>query len=227
MKAIYLKELKIYLTNILTYIFISIILIIFVINFTNSTFDILSYNSLFINYELPIYKLFIWFITLIPILIFLNYSVQKNKRIDTNLYVSNISSFKIIIAKILAITTIFLIPLLIILILNIILKLIVYKSSDMTISIYILSVFIILISAAFSIMIYTFIKNPILALIVSTIFQNVIMIFITFISKFELALFLPYLQGIVPLATTLIYIFLIILFTSISILKLNSKRNIK
>lgn len=227
MKTIYKKELKTYLTNILTYIFVALILLVFLISFTDSIFNTSIYNIKLINYELPIYKLFVWFITLIPILIFLNFSIQKKKRIDTNLYTSDISSFKIILAKIFAITTVFLIVLLLILITNIILILTIYKSSAMTLSIYILAILLILLSASFTTMIYICIRNPIIALIISVLLQNLVMIFTTLTGYLEKIFFLPYLQGLVPVATILIYICLIILFTAISVLILNYKRNIK
>ena len=227
MEAIYKKELKTYLTSILTYIFIALILIVFLFSFTDLIYNPTEYMTRLVNYELPIYKLFIWFITLIPILMFLNYSIQKHRRIDTNLYTSNVSSFKIILAKILAITTVFLIPLLVILCVNLILILTIYTSSAMTLSIYVLAILIILLSTSFTVMIYTLIRNPIIALIVSVTIQNIFMLLITIFGYFEKVLFMPYLQGIVPFATLLIFSSLIILFVSIAVLSLNYKRNIK
>lgn len=226
MRSIYQKELKTYLSNILTYVFIVLLLSVYTLLFTNRIFGNHVYYTNVVNYELPIYRLIMWITSLIPILMFLNYTVQKDKRIDTHLYTSTIPSLKIIIAKILAISTIFIMPFAIILFVNTFLMLTVYTASAMVLSIYILIGLMVLLSASFSSMMYTLFKNPIIALIVSVILQNLLIIVFSGITYFERLLFMPYLQGLIPLATSLILTCLIIVYTTISTLILNSKRNI-
>lgn len=226
MKVIYQKEMKTYLTNILTYIFWALLLAVYALILSGGIFDVSQYSTRVVNYELPLYRLLTWFITLIPILMFLTYSVQKGKRVDTNLYTSDISSFKVILGKILAISTIFVLPVLIILLVTIILSLAVFTSSAMTLSIYLLMLLLILISASFSTLIYTAIKGPIIALVVSIVIPNLLLALLPILGKLDTRLFMPYLQGMVPVAVTLILMLIIVLYTAISILVLNRKRNI-
>ncbi len=226
MKSIYIKEIKTYLNHILTYIVVALLLGVNVYIFANEVFNNNLYQISLINYELPIFTLLKWVISLIPILMFLTYTVQKNKRVDTHLYTSNITSFKIVVAKTLAISTIILIPFIIILIINVLLMLTIFPASAMVLTVYILAVLVVLVSASFSTVMYSAFKNPIIALIFILIIQNILMIIFSIITLLEKILFQSYLQGLLPLATTLMLTFFVIVYTIISTLILNKKRNI-
>ncbi len=226
MKSIYKKEIKTYLNSTLTYIFLMLLIIIYSILFSNRIFLKSSYYTNVINYELPMYNLTPWIISLIPMLMFLTYKVQKGKRVDTHLYVSILPSYKIVLAKILAISTIFVVPLLLILLVNIILFLTIFKASAMVLSIYALMFLNILLSASFNTFMYTLFKNPIIALIVSIVLQGLLMIFMSIFTSLAQTLFLPYLQGLLPLGITLMLVCLIIVFILVSTMILNKKRNI-
>lgn len=226
MRTIYKKELKTYLSNVLTYITIALLLLLNLVLFVTEVFDISTYTNI-IYYESPIYSIVKWMISLIPVIMFLTYVTQRNKRVDTQLYASIIPSFKIVLAKILAVSTIFIIPLLIILVVNILLILTIFTSSAMVLSIYILAILLILVSASFSTFIYILFKSPIISLIISVVLQGFSMMFFTSVSFYESKLFLPYLQGLLPIGATLIFVILAIIYTLSSILLLNKKRNIK
>ncbi len=225
MKTIFYKDLKTYSRSILSYIFIVLIFAVYAFIFADGIFNINKYLDSKVNYELPLYKLLTWFITMIPILIFLTFKGQKSNRVDSNLYTSNISSFKIILAKILAIFTIAVIPLLVILIINIILKLSIFNYSNMVFTSYLLILLIILIASTFSVLMYILFKNQLISLVLSILIPNIIMIVISLL-RIENVLFMHYLQGLLPIAVTLIFLCLIIFNTVSATLLLNKKRNI-
>lgn len=220
MRTIFEKDLKAYLTSFLTYVFIALLVGVYATLFTIRVFN---YNI--INYELPVYSLTNWILTLVPITMFLVYSVQKNKRVDTHIYTSNVNSIKIAIARILAISVVYLVPTILILLSNMFLKVFIFTNSATVITIYLFATLLILLSASFSNMMYTIFKNPLLPLLLSIIIPNGTYYLINLLGL-ESTIFLPYLMGLLPIGTFLIAVLTIKAFIAITAMVLNKKRNI-
>lgn len=213
------KETKNILTNIITYILIAIILIIYTIMIMQNIF-----TQKRIEFRSPIYYLKYSFIILIPILAYFNYSNKDFKlKEDRNILISQESTFGIVMGKIFSTFIVAMIPIAIMFLSELILSMTIYKSGLMMYTIYIFYTIFILMSSAITHLIYTIFKDENVAAVISIIFQALILA-ILLKTNIEVAILLPFLQGILPI-NIIITMFLIIFVLIIAMqILLNKKR---
>lgn len=226
MKELYKKELKSYFNNFITYLLLAIMLLVNGLLFIKDIFSPTTNLIRIVNFALPLYTLIAWIVIAIPILLFLIYYKPKEKKEDTRLYTSNLSSFEIVVGKTFAITSVFLIFLGIVFLSDVILQKFIYKNAGIAISLYVLVILIILNSAAFSNIIYNLFKNQWISIIVAVLIQSILLFLFKTSVFLEDLLFMPFLQGVVPIVTSIIFLILFVIQTAIAILLLNKKRNI-
>ena len=105
MFAIYKKELKNYFINMTGYIFISFMLII-----TGIFTTIINLMSTYPSFETVLSNITIVFLLIVPILTMRSVAEERHSKTDQLLYSLPVSVTQIVIAKFLAMVTVFLIP---------------------------------------------------------------------------------------------------------------------